>query len=61
MYINVKKILKTIGLLLSLGILAFGVISYGISLSVQQQIVGVLTAVFGLQLTWLILWVTKEK
>ena len=59
MYINFKKIIKILGLIAAAAVLVFGIFSYGISLSAQQQTVGVLTAIFGLQFVWFILWVTR--
>lgn len=61
MYINFKKMIKILGLILSAAVLVFGIFSYIISLSAQQQTVGVLTSIFGLQLAWFVSWVTEEK
>lgn len=61
MYIDFKKIIKIFGLILATAVLVFGIFSYIISLSAQQQTVGVLTSIFGLQLVWFISWITKEK
>lgn len=59
MYINFKKIIKILGIIAGFAVLGFGIFSYSVSLSAQQQTVGALTAIFGLQFAWFILWITK--
>lgn len=60
MYINLKKVIKVIGVIIGFSVLGFGIFSYIIALSAQQQTVGALTSIFGLQFAWFILWVIKK-
>lgn len=60
MYINIVKILQIIGLIVGLTILGYGIYSTVMATNAQLQIAAILFAIFGLQLIWFILWITKK-
>jgi len=61
MYINLRKVSRIIGFILALLVLVFGVLTFVIAISIQEQIASALVAIFGLHLMWFILWVTKPR
>ena len=61
MYINLRKVSRIIGFILALLVLVFGVLTFVIAISIQEQITSALVSIFGLQLMWFILWVTKPR
>ena len=61
MYLNPVKIGRIILQALILIIIVYGVFIYILSPSTQQQIVGVLTSIFGLQILWFLAWVKRGK
>ncbi len=60
MYINIVKILQIIGLIVGLAILAYGIYSTIMATNAQLQIAAILFALFGLQLAWFVLWLTRK-
>lgn len=60
MYINLGKIIKLPVLLVGLVIVGFGVYKFITAININQQIASTLVAIFGIQLMWFLLWVTKE-
>lgn len=61
MYINIGKILRVPILLVGLVIVGFGVYKFVTALNINQQIASTLVALFGVQFTWFLLWVTAGK
>lgn len=61
MYLDIKKYGRVVGRLVAIIILIFGVVSFSLSLTVQDQIAGTLVALFGLQLFWFITWLSRGK
>jgi len=61
MYLDIKKFGRVLGRIVSLVALGFGVASFSLSLTVQDQIAGTLVAIFGLQLFWFVTWLSRGK
>lgn len=61
MYLDIKKFGRVLGRIVALAALGFGIVSFSLSLTVQDQIAGTLTAIFGLQLFWFVTWLSRGK
>ncbi len=60
MYLNLGVILRVIGATVGLIIVGLGIYKFVVASNINQQIASSLMALFGLQLAWFILWVTKK-
>lgn len=61
MYLNLTKIIQIGGIVVSLVAIIFGVYKFIVASNINQQIASTLVAMFGLQLMWFVIWVTKGK
>lgn len=61
MYIDIAKILKIPVIIVGLVIVGFGVYKFITALSINQQMASALVSIFGLQLTWFMLWLMRKK
>lgn len=61
MYIDLGKIAKVPILLIGFAIVGIGVYKFITAININQQIASTLVALFGVQLMWFLVWVTKGK
>lgn len=61
MYIDIAKIIKVPVILIGLVVVGFGIYKFVTALNINQQIASTLVAIFGLQLTWFMLWMIRRK
>lgn len=61
MYINLGKIVRIPILLVGLVIVGFGVYKFITAANINQQIASTLVAIFGIQLSWFLIWLTRGE
>lgn len=60
MYINLTAFIKLGGVMAALVICGFGVFKFATAQNINQQIASTLVAMFGLQLGWFLMWVSRK-
>lgn len=60
MYINVGKLFRILGYIVSISVILLGVVISALSHTAEEQSSGTLAAIFGLLLVWFVVWLGRE-